>query len=114
MTYCEMALEAGDLVAIAHMGTSNRAAESCYQETGIEAYIGVPLAVGDETFGTLSFSGPEPHRSPTFTADEVDFVRLLGKWLEGALARKLQSDRLAEKRRLAAGDHGRAVHVHPE
>ena len=99
-TYCQMAIDAGDLIAVAHMGESNRASDPCYAATGMEAYIGVPLVVGDEIFGTLSFSGPEPHRSPTFASDEVDFVRLLGRWLEGVIARKLQSDRLNEQRRL--------------
>jgi PAS domain S-box-containing protein len=99
-TYCQMALDAGQLLAVAHMGVSNRAGEPCYLATGIEAYIGVPLVVGGETFGTVSFSGPEPHRSSTFASDEVDFVRLLGRWLEGAISRKLQAERLSENRRL--------------
>ena len=114
MTYCQMALDAGDVVAIAHMGMSNRASDSCYQETGTEAYIGVPLVVDGETFGTLSFSSRAPHSSPTFTADEVDFVRLLGRWLEGALARKRAVRPARREAPAPAGHHGRAVDLHPE
>ncbi len=59
------------------MGMSNRAGDRAIGD-GVEAYIGVPLVVGAEDFGTLSFSSREPHRLATFTADEVDFVRSSG------------------------------------
>ncbi len=99
-TYCQMTLEGNDVLGIAHMSASSRSGHPCYDAFRLEAYIGVALTVEGQLFGTLNFSGPDPHRTPTFTPGEADFVRLLGRWLEGAIARKLQADRLQEQREI--------------
>ncbi len=49
------------------------------EETGIHCYIGAPLIVDGETYGTLCYSSDAP--TSDFTEEEEQFVRLLAEWI---------------------------------
>ncbi|NJN92985.1 MAG: PAS domain S-box protein [Anaerolineales bacterium] len=93
-TYCALTLKANHIVSINHMGTSHFRGHPCYKSFGLEAYIGVPLWVKGQRFGTLNFSSPTPKNTPFTQADE-DFVQLMGQWVSAALERKQQEEMLA-------------------
>lgn len=93
-TYCEMTYQADDLVTIEAMGASPHRNHPCYGVFGLEAYIGVPLRVNGERFGTLSFSSTAPHEHP-FSAADRDFFSLMGRWVSLTLERKLALEELS-------------------
>ncbi|GHE97326.1 PAS domain-containing protein [Thalassotalea profundi] len=79
-TYCSHTLTSNSPVAFHHAGQSRIANHPCYQDFGLESYIGVPLYVGGKCFGTLNFSGPESSPSP-FTDRELELIQLFANWV---------------------------------
>ncbi|MBC8193300.1 MAG: PAS domain S-box protein, partial [FCB group bacterium] len=79
-TYCSIALMAKDIVAIDEMKSSEFSSHPCYAAFNLESYIGVPITVNDEAYGTLNFSRSTPRDIP-FTESDHDFVRLMGQWV---------------------------------
>ena len=86
-TYCALAMEAGDVVAIEHMAESEHCGHRCYAAVGLEAYIGVPVWVDGEAIGALSFSSSRPAGRP-FTDADRELVRLAGLWAGSLLERE--------------------------
>jgi light-regulated signal transduction histidine kinase (bacteriophytochrome) len=85
-TYCAMTLESGDVVAIAEMGSSPRAGHPCYRAFGLETYIGAPVTVAGRVVGTVNFSSPEP-LGRQFDDGDIEFMRLLARWIGAVLER---------------------------
>ena len=90
-TYCELAVAAGDVVAIDHVAESDHRDRPCYALHGLEAYIGGPVYADGRPFGVLAFSAADPKRRP-FTGDDEDLVRLASRWA-GALVERDQHER---------------------
>ncbi|MBT3574990.1 MAG: PAS domain S-box protein [Candidatus Marinimicrobia bacterium] len=91
-TYCSIALVAEDIIAIDEMKASKYSSHPCYAAFNLESYIGVPIRVNGESFGTLNFSRSEARQSP-FTDADHDFVRLMGQWV----SRVLEQDNATKK-----------------
>ena len=85
-TYCHLTLREGDVLGIHHMAEDARSAHPCYAAFGLEAYIGIPVTVGGEAWGVLSFSSGNPH--PAFTSADFELLRLLGQFVSAALERQ--------------------------
>lgn len=98
-TFCKFTLAADDVVAIEHVGESDYRNEEFYRGFGFESYIGVPLRIDGQVFGTLNFASPYPRREPFTTADK-DFIRLMGRWIGTMIERKRAEDMLKEKEKL--------------
>lgn len=62
-------------------------------EWGISCYLGAPVTVNGDVYGTFCFYGMEA-RSEEFTDWQVTFVELLSKWVSSELERQHQHDRL--------------------
>lgn len=95
-TYCAIALDTQEMVAIEHMGTSAYRDRACYSRFGLEAYLGVPLRVRGSLFGAVSFSSPQRRARP-FNRAERGLVKLVASWVEQTLERQILRD---EVRRL--------------
>lgn len=93
-TFCALTLKANHIVSINQVGTSQFSGHPCYKNFGLEVYIGVPLWVKGQRFGTLNFACSTPKETPFTQADE-DFVQLMGQWVSAALERKQQEEMLA-------------------
>ena len=103
-TYCDLAMAAGDVVAIDHAAASEHRGHAGHPAREVEAYVGVPIEVDGAVWGTLSFSSPRPAPRP-FTRSDVDLVRLAAQWAGGLVERDLRRRALAEsERRLRALD----------
>ncbi|MBE9609938.1 response regulator [Chitinilyticum piscinae] len=89
-TYCSLTLVANDVVAITQMGNSEYAQHPCYTEFGLECYVGAPLLVAGQRFGTLNFSSPLSRAVP-FDAVDIEFVRLMTSWVASVLERRQQA-----------------------
>ena len=60
LTYCDITMAAGDVVAIDHMTMSEYSSHPCYKAQRLEAYVGAPVVVDGAVYGALSFSSPRP------------------------------------------------------
>ena len=101
-TYCQLTLQSDDVLAIAVMQESSYASHPCYEAFKLESYIGVPIVVDGQRYGTLNFSSPDPRASRSFSEADVDFVRLLGRWVATTL-------RQWHRRRPTAGEAADAL-----
>lgn len=95
-TYCLHTLVADAPQAFHHAAESEIASHPCYRQFGLESYIGVPLMVDGERFGTLNFSDANP-RAP-FSETDQEFVLLFSQWIGNKLAQQRAVDRLEEAR----------------
>jgi PAS domain S-box-containing protein len=79
-TYCSLVYDADGPVSF-HSATDGGVKDHpAYEKQGIESYIGVPVFVDDQRYGTLNFSRPESRDAPITDAEE-SFVRIMAQWL---------------------------------
>ncbi|WP_417707553.1 PAS domain S-box protein [Pseudomonas sp.] len=90
-TYCSLALQQNDALAIAHMADSPHRRHPCYRQFVLESYIGTAVRVAGKPFGTLAFANPERRRQPFDEADR-DFLGLFARWV-GAILERQQQER---------------------
>ena len=95
MTSCHVRRTIDDTFAISYVSKSDFSDAACYVLAGMESYVGVPLTVRGERYGTLSFTNPEP-RPSNFNSDDTNFVELLGRWIGSAIERR-DSDEAVRK-----------------
>jgi len=98
-TYCVHTLKANKPTGFHHAGNSEISSHPCYQGFGLESYIGVPLFVNEERFGTLNFSSPEIHSHP-FNHNDFELIRLFAQWIGNELTRKDAIKNLARQQSL--------------
>jgi|GEM_PF-322044 len=84
-TYCFHTLQADKPLGFHHAGKSAIASHPCYQTFKLESYIGVPLMVGTQRYGTLNFSGPDARTKP-FSQTQYSLIRLFAQWVGNELA----------------------------
>lgn len=98
-TYCLHTLNADKPTSFHHAGTSKIKNHPCYLNFGLESYIGVPIIVDGNRFGTLNFSGPEPSSRP-FTNRELDLIQLFAHWISAELTRDNHQNKLLQQQSL--------------
>lgn len=98
-TYCVHTLKANKPTAFHHAGESEISSHPCYQAFGLESYIGVPLFVNEERFGTLNFSSPDIHRQP-FNHNDFELIRLFAQWIGNEITRRDAIKSLARQQAL--------------
>lgn len=91
--YSGRVIAAGETIAIHDGRTPDWEGHPSHQNWKLEAYIGTPLRVNGEIYGTISFAGPEPRATP-FSETEVDFIRLIAQWLGLAIEHRNVEDEL--------------------
>lgn len=95
-TYCEITCSSFGPVMIENMGLHDKyATHPAYQAFGLESYIGIPIFVDDEVFGTLNFSSAIPYPRK-FKEIDIDALKLMASWIEVELIRRKQEDRLQQ------------------
>lgn len=85
-TYCSLTVAARDLVAEDNIPQSVLAEHPAYRRTRMESYIGVPLWINGELYGTLRFTARKS-RQQEYDRLDKDFVRLLGRWVSTVVER---------------------------
>lgn len=86
ITYCCHTLKANGPLSFHHAGDSDIKQHPCYSSFGLESYIGVPLMVEGQRYGTLNFSGPDIHLKE-FTRDDHELIRLFSQWIGNEITR---------------------------
>lgn len=93
-TYCHITCNADGPVALEHIGKDDKyASHPSYQSFGLESYIGMPIKVGGELYGTLNFSSPEPYERK-FEDIDLDVLQLMASWVEVEITRRRQEKTL--------------------
>ncbi|WP_255149861.1 GAF domain-containing protein [Halorarius halobius] len=77
-TYCRKTLAADGVVGIPDAVADGWTADPAYETFGLDAYVGAPVTVGDEPYGTLCFAGSSPHDG--FTDEQELFVEFAAAW----------------------------------
>ncbi|POG55570.1 PAS domain S-box protein [Haloferax marisrubri] len=85
-TYCEEVVGQREVCAFTDAATAGKADHPAYREFALESYIGAPLVVDGERFGTLNFSSPSPRATPFGTLEHT-FVELLSELVSAVLSR---------------------------
>lgn len=85
-TFCRHTVNDREALAIHHMEDSAYSDDVSHEEAGLQCYIGAPIIVDGEIYGTLCYSGEEP-RTVEFTEQEKQFVNLLSRWIGFELER---------------------------
>jgi signal transduction histidine kinase/ActR/RegA family two-component response regulator len=88
-TYCSTTLALNELLAITDAANSAYAGHPCFKDFQLAAYIGMPVYVDGQIFGTLNFSSPRA-RSRDFDPSDLEFVRMLARWA-GAFIERMQA-----------------------
>ncbi len=86
ITPCSLTMAAAEPVAFEHMGQTHET-HPAYTSFRLESYIGVPVVVDGQPYGTLNFSSPVA-RSRRFDAVDVDALKLMGYWIGAELSRR--------------------------
>lgn len=85
-TFCEKTLEAGETFSVSHAAHTPLAGHPCYRAFAYESYIGTPVRVNGEVWGTLSFASRDT-LGRGFDPQDRDFVELLAAVLSGEMDR---------------------------
>lgn len=85
-TYCTLTLDADGPIATAEASNSEFAKHPCFEIFGLETYIGAPLLVDGEVYGTINFTSAEKRKRP-FTEADVQIVRQFADWVGHEIAR---------------------------
>ncbi|HEA15177.1 MAG TPA: response regulator [Pseudoalteromonas prydzensis] len=91
-TYCVHTLAASKALAFHQASTSRIAHHPCYVNFQLESYIGAPIKVGKDIYGTVNFSSPSS--STPFSQQAHDYVELFAQWLGSEFARKSANEQL--------------------
>ncbi|MFW6320776.1 MAG: response regulator [Halohasta sp.] len=102
-TYCSYTITEMEPVTVTDAEAAEQWADSkAYDETGLRCYVGAPVVVDGEIYGTLCFGSDEPRTDTTVEDDEV-IVKTLAQWVGYEIDRheyerelKRQIDRLEE------------------
>lgn len=86
-TYCLHTLHADGPTGFHRASASDIRDHPCYRKFGLEAYIGAPLLVDGERYGTINFSRPTARDKP-FSSNDLEIVRMFSEWIGHEIARQ--------------------------
>lgn len=86
-TWCRHVAGDQEILAVSNAKESPYSDDIAPEATGLQCYIGAPIVLDGESYGTLCYSGEEP-RDDDFTDNEERFVGLLSDWIGYEMERK--------------------------
>ncbi|MEF8791829.1 MAG: PAS domain-containing protein [Haloarculaceae archaeon] len=97
-TNCERAVATERTVVLEDVATDapDLAERPGYTEWGVSCYLGAPILVEGDVYGTFCFYDEEPREEP-FSEWEVTLVDLMAQWVSYELERQRTNERLARK-----------------
>ncbi len=96
-TNCERTVSSAETVVLSDVATaaSDLTDRAGYQDWGISCYLGAPVTVGDEVYGTFCFYDEQPRDG--FSEWEVTLVDLLAQWVSYELTQQQALDELERR-----------------
>ena len=95
-TWCRHVVGGGEPVGFADVAESPYRGDTARETTGLNCYVGAPVDIDRETYGTLCFSDEVPRDDP-ITDAERDFIELLANWVGTELEREKHYAELREQ-----------------
>jgi len=103
LTFCEQTINKGEPMSLDDTISNEEWADStAVEQTGFRCYVGAPIIVEGETYGSLCFASDQPQAQTTVEDDELT-VKTLAQWVGYEIDRhnyeqelKRQIDRLEE------------------
>jgi len=96
-TFCEIAHKEQQIIAIDHTALSEFKDHPCYKVLGLESYLGAPVSIGREAYGTLALGSTSPRKSP-FDLYEKEFFEVFTRWVGAVLERRNYEKLLVESK----------------
>lgn len=85
-TYCERAYNSGEVIAYHNSSVDGLSKLPCYEKFHLNSYVGAPVYVNGQLFGTVSFSG-RAARDKAFSDREKTFSQFMAQWVGGEISR---------------------------
>ncbi|WP_082090814.1 sensor domain-containing diguanylate cyclase [Halomonas sp. HG01] len=96
-TYCRVMLDTEDVFHTNAAGQDTRiSGHPCYQTFGLETYIGTPLRLNGQVWGTLNFSSAQPRQEP-FDQMEIELVRLIADAVERVITDEAEIEQVRQE-----------------
>ncbi len=109
-TWCRHVVDGREVLTVADAGASAYSDDIAREATCLQCYVGAPVRVDGDIYGTLCFSSETPREEP-FDEDEQRFVELLTRWIGHEIERErhyqaldAQNERLDEFAGMLAHD----------
>jgi PAS domain S-box-containing protein len=96
-TYCSLVTSADGPVDFHRSTAADAERRPVDRRDGLEAYVGTPINVDGDRYGSLNFSSTDP-RSHAFSDEERTLVRLFAQWLGSELGRRRTAARATARR----------------
>lgn len=98
-TFCKTTVKEDKIVTISDAGNASVSNPPCFDPYQMESYIGSPVYLDNELYGTLNFSSSKPKKSPFLEADKT-LIKLLAEWVSSVIRRKRIEQSYKESERL--------------
>ena len=98
-TFCCITIKNAKPTCNLHVRDSSWNTHPCYEAFGLESYIGIPVYLNGELYGTLNFSSAKP-RGKDFDEDDFEYLQSMGQWVSAELERNCRDERLKDKNTL--------------
>jgi phosphate/phosphite/phosphonate ABC transporter binding protein len=91
-TFCSFTFAKDFPMAVENVGKSHLNTHPCYRATQLESYIGTPIWVNGNKYGTINFSSASPR--PLFKEMDQNLLQLMGRWIAVTLERRIAEQEL--------------------
>ena len=98
-TFCNFTYDKDHPLAVAHVGNSQLRTHPCYRTTQLESFIGTPIWVNGNKFGTINFSSAKPQSA--FKEMDQNLLQLMGRWVASTLERRMAEQELHDAKESA-------------
>jgi GAF domain-containing protein len=96
-SFCDVVVSGRETLVINGVGPGSPVADrDTHAERGIACYLGAPVYLGDEVYGSLCFYDTEA-RATEFSPWDVTLVDLLAQWVSYELQRQRHTERLSRQ-----------------
>jgi diguanylate cyclase (GGDEF)-like protein/PAS domain S-box-containing protein len=93
-TYCSVTLESNKVIATTHASESPEyAGHPCFEKFQLETYLGLPIKINGQTWGTLNFTSPETRLTP-FTELDIELMSLICSAIENIIINSSKTKKL--------------------
>ena len=95
-TFDDLVHQQGHLLVLEQIDKTPYRTSAALEAFPIAAYLGAPIIVDSEFYGTLSFASTHPRTETGFSNSDQEYVTLLASWMGTMLSRQRSNDALTQ------------------
>ncbi len=99
-TFCSVIIERDSLFMLINAADSDYRDHPCFKAFRLACYLGAPIHVDGNLYGTINFSS-HSERDHDFDPSDIEFIQLLARWVGGFLERMRVLEQLDQARQAA-------------